>query len=378
VFGKRYEIFRLFGFSIRIDPSWVFIVVLVTWSLAKYWFPESQPELSSTTYWAMGLAGTLGLFASVVLHELSHALVARRHGLPMRGITLFIFGGVAEMVDEPPNAKAEFQVAVAGPLASIAIAGICQAIQALGKGLDWPAPVVGVIAYLAVINFVLVVFNAVPAFPLDGGRVLRSLLWWWKDNLRWATRVSSTIGSGFGVFLIVMGVINVFSGQFVAGMWWFLIGLFLRGAAQSSYQQLLLRRFLEGEPVRRFMHDDPITVSRAIPVRELVEQQIYRHHHKLYPVMDGDRLVGCVTTRKVKELPREEWDRQSVGAITESCSDENTIGADEDAMDALSKMNRNHVSRLMVMDGDRLVGILALKDLLRFFSLKVELEGDAG
>jgi CBS domain-containing protein len=203
--------------------------------------------------------------------------------------------------------------------------------------------------------------------------VLRAVLWGWKDNIRWATRISSNIGAGFGAVLVGLGLLSLLLGQFLGGIWWILIGLFVRQGAQASYRQLLMRRELEGEPVSRFMHADPIAVPRQISVEELVEDYVYRHHHKLFPVVDDERLIGCVTTRDVKELPREEWSRQTVGAIAQPCSDDNTVTADDDAMMALSKMNTAKASRLMVVEGDRLVGVLSLKDLLGFFSMRVEL-----
>ena len=371
MFGRRFDLFRVFGIAIRVDLSWFVVLALITWSLATGWFPQTLPGMATAGYWWMGFVGALGLFSSVLLHELSHALVARRLGLQMRGITLFIFGGVAEMSDEPDRPRVEFLVAVAGPIASVVIGTCCWAATHLAV----PSPVAAILQYLFFINFVLVAFNLVPAFPLDGGRVLRSALWQWKQSLRWATRVTSTIGSLFGMGLIALGIYLFFRTGFSLGaLWWILIGFFLRNAAQMSYQQMLLRRTLEGEPVRRFMQPDPVTVSRSLSVRELVESYIYRYHHKLFPVVDGDRLVGCVTTQQVRELAPEEWDRQSVGALAQGCSTENTITPDEDAMHALAKMNRTGSSRLMVVDGGRLVGILALKDLLKFFSLKVELE----
>jgi Zn-dependent protease/CBS domain-containing protein len=378
MFGKRFELFKLFGFAIRIDLSWFLVAILVAWFLATEVFPPQYKELAPRVYWTMGILGALGLFISVVLHELGHALVARRFGLEMKGITLFLFGGVAEMSGEPPSAKAEFWVAVAGPAVSVAIGLACFGVGRLA-GAGWPVPVQGVVAYLAFINLILVAFNVIPAFPLDGGRVLRSILWQWKSDLRWATRISARIGSGFGVLLILYGVsVVIASNNLLAGMWWFLIGLFLRGAAQMSYQQLLLRQILEGEPVRRFMHDSPVTVPRAISIRELVDDYVYRYHFKLFPVVDGDRLLGCVTTRRIKELPHDEWDRQTVGAIASRCDESNTITPEDDAMKALARMNAGGASRLMVVDGDRLVGILTLKDLLGFFSLKVDLEEREG
>ncbi len=374
MFGKGFELFKLFGFSVKLDLSWFLIAILVTWSLAVGYFPQLYEGLAQPIYWLMGAIGALGLFAAIVVHELSHSLMARRNGMEMSGITLFIFGGVAEMSEEPPGAAEELKVSLAGPLASVGIAGLCFGLAAVGRALSWPVAVVGVIQYLAVINVVVVVFNMLPAFPLDGGRVLRSLLWRWKGDLRTATRWAATVGSAFGILLIMLAVLSVLAGNFIGGMWLFLIGLFLRHAAQQSYQRVMIRRALEGEPVRRFMQSDPVSVPRAASVRQLVEEYVYRYHHKLYPVEDRGRLVGCVTTRAVRELPKDEWERQSVGAIAEECDSSNTIGPDSDAMDALSTMQQQNVSRLIVVDGGELVGVLALKDLLQFFALKMELE----
>jgi Zn-dependent protease/CBS domain-containing protein len=374
MFGRRIELFKAFGFPINLDPSWFFIAVLLTLSLAQQYFPATYRGLPPATYWAMGLAGALGLFASVVLHELSHALVARRHGLRIRGITLFLFGGVAEMADEPPTPKSEFWMAIAGPVASLLLGLAFSAAAALGGRLGWPVAATGVVAYLGFINWTLAIFNLVPAFPLDGGRVLRSALWQWKGSLRWATRVTSSIGSGFGLLLIGGGLLLALRGTW-SGIWLLLVGLFLRSAATSSYQQLLLRRALEGEPVSRFMRTDPVTVPRGLSVEELVRDYVYRHHFKMFPVVDdAGRLWGSVTTRQIRELPHEEWGRQTVGAIATRATPENTVGPDTDAMRALSRMNRTGASRLMVVDGDRLLGILTLKDLMRFFALKMELE----
>ncbi len=377
MFGRRLELFRLFGFSVRVDVSWLVIAFLVSWSLAVGVFPTLHPDWSTAMHWAMGIGGALGLFVSIILHEFAHSLVARRYGIRMEGITLFIFGGVAEMRDEPPSPKAEFWMAVAGPAASLAVAGACFAAAAAGGALGAPEPVSTVVGYLATINVILAIFNMMPAFPLDGGRVLRSVLWGWKKNIRWATRVSSNIGIAFGALLIALGLFSLVNGRLVGGLWWILIGLFVRQGAQGSYRQLLMRREFEGEPVRRFMSRDPVTVRSEISIEQLIEDHVYRHHHKLYPVVDGGRLVGCVTTREIKEIPRDEWRQRTVGSAARPCSDDNTVSADDDAMKALSIMKRSKVSRLMVVDGDRLIGVLGLKDLLDFFSLKMELEDGA-
>ncbi|MDO9532344.1 MAG: site-2 protease family protein [Deltaproteobacteria bacterium] len=368
------KLFKLFGFEVKIDLSWLVIAVLVTWSLAKGAFPAWYPNLTPETYWIMGVVGALGLFVSIVAHEFCHSLVARQYGMNMKGITLFIFGGVAEMGDEPPTAKAEFMMAIAGPLSSMAIGAVFYLVYRGGEAGGWSTPVNAVTYYLCYINLILAAFNLLPAFPLDGGRVLRSILWGAKDNLRWATRVSSSIGSAFGLGLIFLGVLQFINGNVIGGVWMFLIGMFLRNAAQISYQQLLVRKALEGEPVRRFMTPHPVTVPDSITVAQLVEDYIYKYHHKMFPVMSGDKLAGCITTRQVKDIPREAWDRETIREAASPCSDENTISPDTDAVKALAMMNQSAASRLLVVENGRLVGIVSLKDLLDFFSLKVELE----
>ncbi|MEW6249023.1 MAG: site-2 protease family protein [Planctomycetota bacterium] len=374
MFGQRFTLFNLRGFPVRADVSWLIVLVLVTWSLAVGVFPQTYPEATVGVYWMMGLLGALGLFASIVVHEFAHAAAAQRHGLSMKGITLFLFGGVAEMSEEPPSPKAEFQVAVAGPVASVLIGGALLGLAALGASFGWHAAVLAVLSWLGLINLVLVVFNILPAFPLDGGRVLRSALWYWKGSLRWATRVAAAIGGGFGILLVVLGVFSFIAGNFLGGLWLVLIGVFLRGAAQMSYSQLLLRRALEGEPVARFVTHGPITVSPNTTVADLVENYIYRHHHRMFPVADDGRLVGCVSARQIKDIPRAVWNTTRVADILSPCSSDNTIRPDTDAVEALRKMQHAGATRLIVVEGGNLVGMLTMKDLLRFISLKVELE----
>lgn len=377
MFTHRIKIFTISGFDVHVDLSWFIVLILITWSLAVGFFPFHLPGQSPATYWTMGLIGALGLFASIILHELAHSVVARRFGVPMNGITLFIFGGVAEMSEEPPSPKAEFNLAIAGPLASVAIGAICYALAQAGFAWGWPGSVNGVLYYLGLINGILVLFNMVPAFPLDGGRVLRSILWRWRNNLKWATRVTSYIGSGFGLFLILLGVVTFISGNIIGGMWSFLIGMFLRNAAQMSYQQVLIRRALEGEPVHRFMQPNVATVPADASLRELVEDYIYRLHFKMLPVVDNGQLQGCITTRDVRAVPREQWDTHRVEEYMAPCSADNTISPEADATQALTKMSQQGISRLMVVDQGRLVGILSLRDLMKFIALKIELEEGA-
>ncbi|MFO7560602.1 MAG: site-2 protease family protein [Desulfobacterales bacterium] len=375
MFGKRIDLFTLFGFEIRIDLSWVILAIFIAWSLSAGLFPIHYEGLSVQTYWIMGIVGAIGLFFSIIVHEMAHSLVAVRFGMPIKGITLFLFGGVAEMKKEPASPKAEFVMAIAGPLSSMVLAAVFYAISQITKNAGWSEAIYGVIKYLAWINGILAIFNLIPAFPLDGGRILRSLLWGWKKNLRWATRVAAGTGSGFGLFLIIMGFFQFFSGNFIGGMWWFLIGMFLRNAANMSYRQLLVRKALEGESVQRFMNRNPVTVSPSTTVEALVEDFIYRHQFKLFPIVEeGNRLLGCVTIKQVKEIPKAKWRSKTAGEIAIDCSPENTVDLKADAMKALALMNRKGASRLMVTEGNRLVGIISLKDMMKFFELKVELE----
>ncbi|HET7100543.1 MAG TPA: site-2 protease family protein [Terriglobia bacterium] len=375
MFGRTYTLFKMFGFAVRVDASWLIIAVLITWSLAAMVFPHEQPGLSHAEYWLMGIAGAFLLFVSIIVHEFAHSLVARRSGLSIKGITLFIFGGVAEMEREPSSAKVEFQMAIAGPLTSVAVGAAFFALALAMRG-SWPVAIVEVFTYLYWINWVLAAFNMIPAFPLDGGRVLRAALWHWKGNIWEATRIASAIGSGFGVLLIAYGAYRLlFFGDFIGAVWLFLIGMFLRSVAQGSYQQLVVQRMLEGETIRRFMHTNPVTVSPALSVEDLVEHYIYKYHYKMFPVVnDSNDLLGCVTTKEVKAIPRGEWARNSVQAVMRASCTEDIVTPDTDAIKALAQMKKTQNSRLMVVDDGRLAGVLTLKDLLAFLSSKIELE----
>jgi CBS domain-containing protein len=249
----------------------------------------------------------------------------------------------------------------------LAFAGLAALLRLTGL-----TAAVGVFSYLATINTIVVVFNMIPAFPLDGGRVLRAGLWKARGSLRKATRTTSRIGTIFGIVFIGLGVLSFFMGSLVGGIWLALIGLFLRGAAQMSYQQLLVRQALEGEPIHRFMTTDPVTVSPTMSVQEMIENYVYRYYYKLFPVVEGDQLVGCVTLDRIKDLSSDERATRTVGDIAEACSEKNTISSDADAMHALSRMNQDN-PRMMVVDNGHLRGIIALRDLMRFFSLRIEL-----
>lgn len=374
MFTHKFKLFRLFGFSIEADATWILLAVLVTWSLATGLFPRYFEGFSARAYWTMAVLGAAGLFMSIILHELGHSLVARRFGLQIKSITLFVFGGVADMENEPSSARAELLMALAGPATSIALSLVfLGAAFAVGRG-GGVSLLQGLFRYLAGLNGLLAAFNLLPAFPLDGGRVLRAALWAWRGNLRWATRFASGVGGAFGIFLIALGVLSLFSGNVLGGFWWILIGMFMRSASQSSYQHLLIRRALEGENLRRFMRTDVVTVPRYISLRELVDDYVYKYHYKMFPVVEGDTVLGCVSTRNIRTVEREAWDGTPVGEIMERSCEANSISPDEDPMQALSRMSQTGNSRLLVLEGDKLAGIITLKDILNFLSLKMDLE----
>jgi Zn-dependent protease/CBS domain-containing protein len=380
MFRRGIPLFNMFGFKVRLDVSWFFLALLITWTLATGFFPFTYPGLSYTNYLWMGMSVAVGLFFSIVVHEFAHSWVARRFGVPMGGITLFLFGGVAEMEHEATSPKMEFWMAVAGPATSILVMLLFGGVTLLGLRAGWPTPVTGVTSYLSTLNGILAVFNMVPAFPLDGGRVLRSALWQWKKNLQWATRITSNLGSWFGLFLIIIGIFRMLEGFFIGGLWSVLIGLFLRGAAGASYRQLITQRELEGEPVRRFMRTDIVTVSPGLPLQELINNHFYRSYHKRYPVVTQEgRLVGYVDLEQVRGTPREEWPFLRVGDIITPVNPENLIEADSDAMSALARLSRNDGPEpLLVVEDNHLVGLLSLQDLQRFLSIRMKLEGEPG
>jgi Zn-dependent protease len=375
MFGKKIHLFTLFGFEVGIDFTWFLLAVFVAWSLAAGLFPLYYKGLSERTYWIMGAAGAVGLFLSIVFHEFWHSIVARHYGLPMKGITLFIFGGVAEMEDEPPNAKTELLMALAGPFSSVVLGAVFLGVYWGGVAAAWPKPVWGVLQYLGWLNIILAVFNMIPAFPLDGGRVLRSILWAAKGDLRWSTRIAAALGSGMGMLLILLGLLAFIAGNLITGIWYFLIGMFIRGAAHMSYRQVLIRNALGGEPVSHFMEKNPVTVPPSISIRELVDNYFYRYHYKMFPVSGNGALEGCISSREVKAIPREQWDERRVQDVLVSCSNETMVAPEADAMQALSLMNRTGNSRLMVVQGHDLVGVITLKDMLKFLNMKIDLEG---
>ena len=373
IFLHRARLFSLFGFEVSVDASWLLLAVLIAWTLAGSVFPGITPGLTSAHYWVMAGLATAGLLMSIIFHEMAHSLVARHYGLPIRGITLFIFGGVAEMTAEPNRPRDELLMAAAGPAASLLLAAMCYALLVGVAAWGAPAIVAGVVWYLALINFVLALFNLVPAFPLDGGRILRAALWSWRGDLVWATRIAAGAGNLFGIFLIVFGLIGVLQGDFIGGIWRFLIGMFLRGAASASFSETLARRLLADIPVARIMNSDPITVPSDVSVQAFIDDYVYRHHHRWFPVVDDGTVVGSVTMQQAASMDRALWPAVPIGQIMRLLSPEDVVGPDTDAFATLMQMRRTGLSRLMVLHHGRLFGMVSSRDLLDILSLEQEL-----
>lgn len=380
----RITLFHLLGFRIQLDASWFFLAILIVWSLSASLFPAVMPGLDTATYWRMGIVGLLGFAASIVAHELAHAIVARRYDMPIRSITLFIFGGVAEMEREPPSARAEFWVAIAGPVMSLAVAVFFALLAgALGGPMVPPgleeggaeprrvSPDAVVFAYLAFINVVLAVFNMIPAFPLDGGRVLRAALWGLRGDIIWATRIAGASGSAFAVVLIVWAGFNLMAGNVVGGIWYFILGLFLHMAAQGQVQHQTMHQALSHLPVRRFMRKDVVAVAPDISVDRLIADYFYRHYYKSFPVMEGHRLVGIVDAADIRGTERPEGVR--VRDVMHTVEDDLTIDPDSDSAAALRKMQMNGRTRLLVMERGELVGVLSLRDLMNYLSIREDI-----
>lgn len=379
MFGSGVTLFRIFGFEIRVDLSFVLIAVLIGGSLASGYFPAVHEGLPASTYWLLGFFAVVGIFASIVLHELGHSLVARRFGMEMRGITLHMFGGAAELEDEPTSPTAELWVAIAGPATSFVLAGLLRLGALATAGLSSSElPIEMLLRYLAGLNLVLGIFNLLPAFPLDGGRILRAALWLKNGDHDRATRLATHVGAGLGFGLAALGALQILGGRLGDGLWTILIGFFIRSAAIASGMDLAARRMLGDADVARFMTPNPVTVPVGMAVADFVEEVVYRTRHDTYPVIDGAmRPRGLVAVGALSTLPREAWPSTAVMEIADAIEPEGMVAPEMPAKTALDLMRRSGRSRLLVVDdAGRLVGLLTLKDLLDTLTLKMRIEGE--
>jgi len=379
-------VLRILGLPIRVSPSWFLVLALIIYLLGgpEGWFRQfaGDPSVSGVTYWLLGVLGALGLFASLVAHELAHSVLARYMGIPVKGITLFIFGGVSELGDEPPTAQSEFFMAVVGPLSSVVIAAFFITLWFAGVGVfRWPRTVTALLGYLGLVNMGLAVFNSLPAFPLDGGRVARSVIWGLTGDLRTATRIAAGMGSGFGVTMMILGGVMVLVPLTspIGGIWLIFIGYFLRQAARGSLQHTIIRQELGGEPVARFMTPNPITVRPELSLREFVDALVLPYHYAVFPVVGGGgRWIGVVNARDPARVDQTRWDSATVGDVARRAVPEMALHPNADAVEALSRLAGETGRRLVVVDGGRPVGIVSLRDLMDFLALKIDLRPGRG
>jgi Zn-dependent protease len=360
--GDSFELGRIAGIRIGVNWSWLVVFALIVWTLAATIFPDSNPGLSDGTYLAMAIVAAVLFFVSLLLHELGHALVARREGVEIEGITLWLFGGVAKFKGMFPSAGAEFRIAVAGPIVSLGIGVFFVLIAVVG---DLPEAVDGVVGYLGYINLVLLVFNLIPALPLDGGRVLRSILWQTKGDFRWATNVAAEVARVFAYLFIGLGLAEVFFLNSFAGVWLAFLGWFLLQAAGAEARHLATRQALGGLRVRDLMVRDPITVAADLSLGRFMDEVVWPHRYTAYPVVDDGRAVGLLPFRSVAEVPRGEWDGRSVRDAMLPLDDVPALAEDDDLVDALAKLGSSDVRRGLVLDDGRLAGLLSITDLSR-------------
>ena len=369
MFSNSVKIFSFAGFDIKLDPSWLLIAALITWSLAQQYFPSTMPGLSQQTYLMMGVFAMLCFFASLLLHEMSHSVVARHFGIEIKGITLFLFGGVAELEAEPKSAEVELLVAIAGPLMSLLLSlgfWILAGVSTLAIG---SSPLTEVLSYLSMINLVLALFNLVPAFPLDGGRVLRAWLWHRHGDILRATETAAKSGTIFAMVLMFFGVLALFQGIIAAGIWQIMIGLFILAAARSSYQHQLAQSVFANKSVRELMVADPVVVSPAMTLSAFVNTVMLQKHVQFVPVVEDGALLGHMDAGVLASIDRENWANTQVGDVFAGLENASMVSPDMAAQDLMSHISKTGRRKFLVVDDHKLLGVITLADLTDYLRM---------
>lgn len=367
------KLFTLFGIAIYIHYSWFIIFALVTYSLASSYFPFQLPDQPKSTYWLMGVVSALLLFVSVLLHELAHSIVAKKGELKVDKIVLFLFGGVSQIAEEPKSAKEEFKMAFAGPLVSFILAGIFGIIWLFFLMPFGYLVLSSIFAYLAIINLILGVFNLLPGFPLDGGRILRAYWWNKTKDLNRATLVATNVGKGISLLMMLLGAFQIFTGYLIGGVWLVFIGFFLRQAAEAGYQRVLIRDLLSGVKVKELMSQNPICVSPEITISQLVDEYLMKYRFTSFPVCQSGRVLGIITLNSVKQISKESWNQKTIKSSITPISYEFILHPEEEAVEALRKIITSDLGRLPVVEGDRIIGILSRKDIMNLLVIKTDL-----
>lgn len=367
--SERDSGFTILGVRIRVHVSWVIMAVFIAWLLASGEFPELHAGLPRGAYWTAAIIVVAGLGVSILLHELAHTIIGQAYGIRVGRITLFVFGGVAELRGEPKQATAELAMAAAGPAFSIVFSLALAGASALLAQAGARQEVVIAVGYLATLNLVLAAFNLAPAFPLDGGRILRALVWLVTDDLAKATRFATRIGEVLALALIAPGVVLLFTEGAGYGLWWMLVGLFVFSAARGAMRDFEARRLFEGHAIAELMIPNVERVPAHFSLERFVDERLLGSRHGLYPVERDGVWIGVITPEDVLRIPRAEWARLTVGETCRPASEATTAGLLEDAGRVLERMQDAQVERIPVVHGDQVVGIVTVQDLLRSVEL---------
>lgn len=361
---------RIAGISVGVNWSWLVVFVLMVWTLAGSIFPQTDPGLSDASYAAMAGAAAILFFVSLLLHELGHAVQARRDGIEIEGITLWLFGGVAKFRGLFPTAGAELRIALAGPIVSAVLGA---AFVGIAAAVRKPDELDGVAAWLGYVNFFLLAFNMLPALPLDGGRVFRALVWRYRGDFAAATRIASAVGRGFGLVMIGGGVALLFATSSWSGAWLAFLGWFLYQAASSEAQTLAVRESLHGLRVGHVMARSPVTVSPDVSLEQFVDEVAFAHRYTTYPVVEDGRAVGLLPFARVAAVPRSEWGRVFVRDRMLARDEVPVVRADDDLLDAVASLGGDGLNRALVLEGDRLAGLLSMTDVARVIAHRAAL-----
>jgi len=372
---KRVTLFHFFGFKVKADASWIFMAILISWTMSQKVYPHLLAAQSPNTYQLMGALTVVGLLISIIMHEVAHAIIAEYYNMPISSITLFIFGGVAEMKGDISNPQGEFFMAVAGPVMSGLMGLFFWAVANLYAEYIDTGAVSCVLQYLGNLNMLIAVFNIVPAFPLDGGRALRAIIWHYKNNLVTATRIASESGAFFAYGLFGYSCYEIVrQDDLVAGIWWGILGFFVHASGAYAVRQMESRSLLGVEPVSRFMHNHILTVSPDLIVTDLVDNYINKHYQRIFPVVDKGTLVGIVSLSSLLALDRHKWNWLHVASVMEPLSRTIVVAPGDSAADALEIMQRKDRELLVVADNGKFLGVITFRDLASYLAITIKID----
>ncbi len=360
----------IWGIPIGVHASWFLVFFLLVWSLSIGYFPEEYPRLSPMVHLILALVTSLLFFASVLGHELGHSFVALKENIPVRSVTLFIFGGVAHIGQEPRSPGAEFRIAIAGPLTSLLFSLLFGAIWLISREVHLlAAPVI----YLMRINLILASFNMIPGFPLDGGRVLRAIVWWLTKSFTRATRIASLSGQFIAFGFIAVGVYQIFSGQLMDGLWLAFIGWFLQNAAATTFSQLNMQEALRGVTVSQAMSRDCVEIPSLTPLSQLIEERILSGGQRCFYISDEGQLRGMLTLRDITKVPQPQWRFTTVGEAMVPLSQLIQVNPWTELLAALQLMDNHNIAQVPVIENDQLVGTLTREQVMHYIRLRAEL-----